>query len=314
MLKWSETWLVTEWEREMQAVLQTWETEFHTWSSNLRKEQQRTWSQRSVSLKQSWSLSFSFIMAIIPALSTRCCRTRFMCWRTPFPSTHSTTWSSSCLSLCSEYLNPYLEKAKLRMSYSVSLHTHTDTDFVASEKSLKYSLSKEKNFRISNKKRCVVIKILVFKWLENTFVCHVINNKMASSAFNIALVLSSRGRSHPLQDCFDLQSWRPHGVCSEEEHLYRLSSCAKNEWCVCAHIHFHFNDVFKLEVCSRILQRLCVISARKRSLSCTRRRWAACLNTCFLFACLNTVWKASLHCPYPLLIFSPFFEISNSLL
>lgn len=79
---------------------------------------------------------------------------------------------------------------------------------------------------------------------------------------------------------------------------------------VCVCIDFHFNDVLMLDVCCHISQRLCVISARRKSLNCTRRRWAACLNTCFLFACLNTVWKASLHCPYPLLFFS-FFLTSN---
>lgn len=76
-----------------------------------------------------------------------------------------------------------------------------------------------------------------------------------------------------------------------------------NGVCVCVRVDLHFNDVLMLDMCCRILQLLCVISARRRSLNCTRRRWAAFQNTCFLFACLNTVWKASLHCPHPLLIF-----------
>lgn len=44
--------------------------------------------------------------------------------------------------------------------------------------------------------------------------------------------MTFRGRSHALQDRVDLKSRRPHGVCSEEEHLYRLPSCTKDRWCV----------------------------------------------------------------------------------
>lgn len=51
--------------------------------------------------------------------------------------------------------------------------------------------------------------------------------------FNVAVLVSFRGRSHTLQNRVDLKSRRPHGVCSEEEHLYWLSSCSKDRWCVC---------------------------------------------------------------------------------
>lgn len=127
---------VTEWEKEMQAVPQTWETEFHTSSSRLQREQQHTWSQRSVVL-DGWSVNkhvcficaslflLISILMMVPDSSTCCCRTRSMCWRTPFPLTHSTTWSSSCPSPCWEYLSPSWERAKQRVSCSVSLHTHT---------------------------------------------------------------------------------------------------------------------------------------------------------------------------------------------
>lgn len=63
--------------------------------------------------------------------------------------------------------------------------------------------------------------------LENGFVFETIKN-----VFNVAVRLTFRGRSHALQDRVDLKSRRPHGVCSEEEHLYRLPSCAKDKWCV----------------------------------------------------------------------------------
>lgn len=66
----------------------------------------------------------SIIMTIILGPTTCCCRTRSMCWRTPFPSTRSTTWSNSCLNPCSEYLNPSWGRAKPRVSCSVSAHTH----------------------------------------------------------------------------------------------------------------------------------------------------------------------------------------------
>lgn len=62
--------------------------------------------------------------------------------------------------------------------------------------------------------------------LENGFVFVMIKNN------NVAVRLTFRGRSHTLQDRADLKSRRPHGVCSEEEHLYRLPSCAKDRWCV----------------------------------------------------------------------------------
>lgn len=64
--------------------------------------------------------------------------------------------------------------------------------------------------------------------------------------------------------------------------------------CVC--IDFHF-EVLIFYVCCRKLQRLCAISARKRSLNCTRRRWAAFLNTCSLSVWLNTVNPCPSHHP-----------------
>lgn len=65
--------------------------------------------------------------------------------------------------------------------------------------------------------------------LENGFVFETIKN---NNVFNVAVWVTFRGRSHALQDRVDLKSRRPHGVCSEEEHLYRLPSCAKDKWCV----------------------------------------------------------------------------------
>lgn len=57
------------------------------------------------------------------------------------------------------------------------------------------------------------------------------------------------------------------------------------------------------------LQRLCAISARKRSLNCTRRRWAACLDTCFLSAWLNIVNPCPSHHPHPPGVFCHTFQI-----
>lgn len=53
-----------------------------------------------------------------------------------------------------------------------------------------------------------------------------------NNVLNVAVWVTFRGRSHALQDRVDLKSRRPHGVCSEEEHLYRLPSCAEDRWCV----------------------------------------------------------------------------------
>lgn len=66
--------------------------------------------------------------------------------------------------------------------------------------------------------------------------------------------------------------------------------------CVCSRIDFHF-EVLIFDAFCRKLQRLCAISARKRSLSCIRRRWAAYLNTCFLSAWLNIVNPCPSHQP-----------------
>lgn len=179
MLKWPETWFFTEWEREMQAVLQTWETEFHTWSSKLQKEQRRTWSQRSVSQKQSWSLSFSFISHH----DHNACSLHALLQDPIYVLENSIPIDTQY------YLEQQLSKPLLRIfepilgeskaeSVLLSKHarTHKHKDFVASENHWNTLWVKKKIQNKKLKSMCCVIKIFVLKWLEKAFVGQMINN------------------------------------------------------------------------------------------------------------------------------------------
>lgn len=150
----------------MQVVPPTWETESHMSSSRLRREQRHTWSQRCVG-----RVDVSSVSLLVETFSfdndphtTFPFRTPSTCWRTTFPLTHNTTWSSSCPNLCWEYLSPSWERAKQRASCSVSQHTWPSILTCMENTSLKKLTEIKIRTRLSknsycehNRKRCDVL-------------------------------------------------------------------------------------------------------------------------------------------------------------